>query len=116
MLRKIDCVMLRVPDLDGAVDYYGRVFGHGQLWRDEVSVGMGMPETDAEIVLHTLDLPPGQGALPGRRCASRGRTVPQPRVCGAPRAVRDRDRLVRGARGPFGNTISILDTSTGLRR
>jgi hypothetical protein len=26
--------------------------------RDEVAVGMGMAETDAEIVLHSMDLPP----------------------------------------------------------
>jgi lactoylglutathione lyase len=53
MLRKIDCVMLYVPDLDAAVRYYTDVFGLRQLWRDAGSAGMGMPETDAEIVLHT---------------------------------------------------------------
>jgi catechol 2,3-dioxygenase-like lactoylglutathione lyase family enzyme len=27
MLRKIDCVMVRVPDLTPAVEFYTRVFG-----------------------------------------------------------------------------------------
>ncbi len=55
MLRKIDCIMIRVPDLSAAVAYYTGVFGLRRLWTREQSVGLGMPETDAEIVLHTLD-------------------------------------------------------------
>ena len=58
MLRKIDCVMVSVPDLDAATDFYRRVFGLRPKWRDDVSVGLGLPESDTEIVLHTLDLPP----------------------------------------------------------
>lgn len=58
MLRKIDCVMLRVDDLETAARYYANVFGLNRLWSDATSVGMGMPETDAEIVLHTnTDVP-----------------------------------------------------------
>lgn len=33
------------------------MFGLQPLWRDEVSIGMGMAQTDAEVVLHTMDLP-----------------------------------------------------------
>ncbi|HEY7123790.1 MAG TPA: VOC family protein [Ktedonobacterales bacterium] len=58
MLRKIDCIMLRVDNLAAAKAYYADVFGLRPLWEDEDSVGMGLPETDAEIVLHTKpDLP-----------------------------------------------------------
>ena len=49
--------MVRVTDLAAAVDFYASVFGLRPLWRDEVSVGMRMPETDTEVVLHTMDLP-----------------------------------------------------------
>jgi predicted enzyme related to lactoylglutathione lyase len=52
MLRKIDCVMIRVDDLEAATSYYCDVFGLRKLWQDEDSVGLGFPETDAEIVLH----------------------------------------------------------------
>ncbi len=52
MLRKIDCVMIRVDDLEVATKYYSNVFGLRPIWRDETSVGLGFPETDAEIVLH----------------------------------------------------------------
>ena len=52
MLKKIDCVMIRVEDVEAAVCYYSDVFGLRALWRDETSVGLGLPDTDAEIVLH----------------------------------------------------------------
>jgi predicted enzyme related to lactoylglutathione lyase len=52
MLRKIDCVMIRVDDLEAAKKYYIDVFGLRPTWQDEISVGLGFPETDAEIVLH----------------------------------------------------------------
>lgn len=60
LLRKIDCVMVYVADLPAAIAYYERVFGLRRLWQDEVSCGMGMSETDAEIVLHN------NPALPNR--------------------------------------------------
>jgi lactoylglutathione lyase len=67
MLRKIDCVMIRVPDLAdvvAAADYYVRVFGLRRLWIDTTeggptSIGLGMPETDAEVVLHDDPAVPG---------------------------------------------------------
>jgi lactoylglutathione lyase len=52
MLRKIDCVMIRVEDPEAAAVYYSDVFGLRRLWQDETSVGLGFPETDAEVVLH----------------------------------------------------------------
>ena len=48
MLRKIDCVMVRVDDLEVGVRFYADALGLKQLWQDATSVGMGMPETDAE--------------------------------------------------------------------
>jgi lactoylglutathione lyase len=52
MLRKIDCVMIRVEDVDVSAAYYAKVFGLRPKWRGEGSVGLVFPETDAEIVLH----------------------------------------------------------------
>jgi lactoylglutathione lyase len=116
MLRKIDCVMLRVDDLDAAADYYARVFGLSPLWRDEVSVGMAMAETDAEIVLHTMDLPPDRGVhylvddvpVAVASCIEQGCTVREPPfdiAIGRCAVLED----------PFGNTLSILDMSKGPR-
>jgi predicted enzyme related to lactoylglutathione lyase len=58
MLMKIDCVMIRVGDVAAAEKFYSEVFGLKPLWREGGSVGMGMPDTDAEIVLHSIsDIP-----------------------------------------------------------
>jgi predicted enzyme related to lactoylglutathione lyase len=52
MLRKIDCVMIRVEDVDASAAYYAKVFGLRPKWSGEGAVGLVFPETDAEIVLH----------------------------------------------------------------
>ena len=52
MLKKIDCVMIRVPDVAAGEKFYSETFGLKPVWRDRGSVGMRMPETDAEVVLH----------------------------------------------------------------
>ena len=53
-LRKIDCIMVKVEDLDKAREFYIRVFGMHPTWRDATSAGLRFPESDAEIVLHTI--------------------------------------------------------------
>jgi lactoylglutathione lyase len=57
-LRKIDCIMVKVDDLDKAREFYIRVFGMHPTWRDATSAGLRFPESDAEIVLHCIqDIP-----------------------------------------------------------
>jgi catechol 2,3-dioxygenase-like lactoylglutathione lyase family enzyme len=57
VFRKIDCYSVRVDDLDGGIDFYGKL-GHALLWRDgEHSAGLSLPDSDGELVLHTDDRP-----------------------------------------------------------
>ncbi|WP_328474278.1 VOC family protein [Actinoplanes sp. NBC_00393] len=116
MLRKIDCVLVRVPDLTAAADFYTGVFGLRPLWRDASSVGMGMPDTDAEVVLHTMDLPADRSVhylvdnVPDavRTCQSAGCVVREPPfeiAIGLCAVVQD----------PFGNVVCLLDMSKGPR-
>ncbi len=53
MFKKIDCVMVKVSDLEAAVKFYSRVFGLKPLWQDDGAVGMRFADSDAEVVLHT---------------------------------------------------------------
>ena len=53
LVQKIDCVRLYVSDLDAGIAFYRNQLGHELLWRTEEQVGLRMPDTDAEIVLHT---------------------------------------------------------------
>src|SRR4051794_23170702 len=116
MLRKIDCVMVRVPDLPSAAEFYTRAFGLRPLWRDETSIGMGMAETDAEIVLHTMD-------LPGDRSVHYLVDDVSDAVAAAERAgctVREAPFDIAIGRcavlvDPFGNTVCLLDMSKGPR-
>ncbi len=117
MLRKIDCVMLKVAELEKAAAYYETVFGLKRLWQDAHSVGMGMPETDAEIVLHdNADLPKEVSVhylvddvlqavdhFVAHGCIIRA--APFDIAIGKCAVVED----------PFGNIIAILDMTKGAR-
>jgi lactoylglutathione lyase len=52
MLRKIDCVMIRVDDIEVAAAYYAKVFGLHPQWSGDDAIGLVFPASDAEIVLH----------------------------------------------------------------
>lgn len=117
MLRKIDCVMIKVDDLSAAVQYYTDVLGLKRLWGDEHSVGMGMPETDAEIVLHDdPNIPKEIGvyylvddvvATVGELSAKGCTVIEQPFdvVIGKCAVVQD----------PFGTVLCLIDMTKGAR-
>jgi predicted enzyme related to lactoylglutathione lyase len=118
MLRKIDCVMIRVEDLEAAALYYSDVFGLRRIWQDETSIGLGFPETDAEIVLHRNPEVPSSvdvhylvddvvcsvQVLRENGCTVLSEPFDVP--IGKCAVVRD----------PFGTTLSILDMSKGPRQ
>lgn len=57
LFRKLDCYSLPVKDLDTALEFYGKL-GHRLLWREGgQAAGLSLPESEAEIVLHTGDRP-----------------------------------------------------------
>jgi predicted enzyme related to lactoylglutathione lyase len=118
MLRKIDCMMLRVEDPEAAAVYYSDVFGLRRLWQDETSVGLGFPETDAEVVLHCNSEIPSPldvyylvddvlcsvGVLRQNECTVLVEPFDIP--IGKCAVVRD----------PFGTRLCILDMSKGSRQ
>jgi len=54
LFRKIDCYMLKADDLDPAVAFYRDRLGHSLIWRTEEAVAFRLPDTDAELVVHTI--------------------------------------------------------------
>jgi predicted enzyme related to lactoylglutathione lyase len=57
LFRKVDCQSLPVQDLDAAIAFYGAL-GHQLIWREGThAAGLRLPDTDAEIVLHTDNRP-----------------------------------------------------------
>lgn len=55
LLRKVDAVTVRVPDLDAGLAFYRVALGHELRWRnDEVGqAALALPESDTELVLTT---------------------------------------------------------------
>jgi catechol 2,3-dioxygenase-like lactoylglutathione lyase family enzyme len=117
MLKKIDCVMIYVDRLEPAVAFYSRVLGLRPLWRDERSVGMGFPQTDAEIVLHN------DASLPTKvdvhyLVDDVEEAVAHLRNAGCAVLVEPFDIAIGKCtviRDPFDITLSILDMSRGPR-
>lgn len=113
MLRKTDCVMVPVPDLDAGVDLYQRAFGLTVHWRDTVSVGLGLEDSTTEVVLnvdgisgvHYLvdDVPAAVEQALAEGCTLT--VAPFEIVIGRCAVLRD----------PFGNPVHLLDMTKGPR-
>lgn len=62
MFRKVDCVRLRVPDLDQGLKFYCEKLGHTLSWRrGNEEAGLRMPESETELVLFTDASGPVEG-------------------------------------------------------
>src|SRR5215472_6401138 len=114
LLRKLDAVTVRVPDLDAGLRFYAGALGHRLKWRnDEIGqAGLALPESDTELVLAT-DLPyepnwlvESADAAAERVREAGGRIVHEPFDIAVGRAVVVAD--------PFGNVLLLLDLSKGL--
>jgi catechol 2,3-dioxygenase-like lactoylglutathione lyase family enzyme len=112
LIRKIDCVSLPVPDLDEALSFYEGKLGHGLIWRSATAAGLRLPDTDAELVVHTevrpqaaeLLVPSVPNAV--ERFLSAGgalRSGPFEIAIGRCAVVAD----------PWGNVLVLLDMSKG---
>lgn len=53
LFKNVDCIELYVSDLDEGIEYYRDCMGLKLLWRTDTSVGIGMENDIAEIVLQT---------------------------------------------------------------
>jgi len=121
VLKRIDCVMLKVADLDKATEYYTRVMGLKAAWRDGTMVGLNFPgaipgvgemvlTNDPKIpvsldVNYLVDSVKEECA----RLAAEGCEViagPFPIAIGDCAVIRD----------PFGSTLTLVDMTRGPRR
>ncbi|MEV4083121.1 VOC family protein [Nonomuraea fuscirosea] len=112
-IRKVDAVMVPVPDLDSGLRFYRDRLGHQLLWRaDELGqAGLALPDTDTEMVLTTrpglvpawlvdsADDATAQVVRAGGRMVAESVDVPVGRLA----VVAD----------PFGNELVLIDLSKG---
>jgi predicted enzyme related to lactoylglutathione lyase len=113
LLRKVDAVTFRVPDLDTGLAFYSERLGHALCWRnDDIGqAGLQLPGSDTEIVLTTgHDYEPNwlveSADEAAREIAAAGGTVltePFDIPVGRVAVVSD----------PFGNVLLLVDLTKG---
>ena len=111
LFRKIDCLALRVTDLESAVTFYGTL-GHEVVWRTPTGAGLRLPDSEAELVLQTERPGPetdltveAVGPAVARFVAAGGRVVVSPFDIAIGRCAVVAD--------PWGNQLVLLDNTKG---
>jgi catechol 2,3-dioxygenase-like lactoylglutathione lyase family enzyme len=113
LLKKLDAVTIRVPDLDQGLRFYQGALGHELRWRnDELGqAALAMPDSGTEIVLSTeLDYAPDWlvDSAPG---AARQIELAGGRTVAGPFDIPVGQVMV--AADPFGNELVLVDLSKG---
>ena len=114
MFKKVDCVLFRVPDLEKALKFYRDALGHKLVWRKgNSSAGLAMSDSDTEIVLMAepgnmeIDLLVGSVETAVHVFLKAGGKI----VSGPFDIQVGRCAVVKD---PWGNVLTMLDTSKGL--
>jgi len=112
VFRKLDCYSVPVTDLDSGIEFYGKL-GHSLLWRDgNHSAGLRLPDSDAEIVLHTDKRPVETCLLVDSVAASIGRIQSAGgKLLFGPIEIKVGQYAM--LRDPWDNPLAILDFSNG---
>ncbi|MEV5504117.1 VOC family protein [Nonomuraea fuscirosea] len=112
-IRKVDAVMVPVPDLGSGLRFYRDRLGHQLLWRDDElgQAGLALPDTDTEMVLTTRP-----GLVPAWLVDSADDATAQVVRAGGRMVAEPVDvpvgRLAVVA-DPFGNELVLIDLSKG---
>ena len=53
MFRKIDCIRIKVPSLEKGINFYSNELKHEILWKTSTAIGLKLPNSNSEIVIHT---------------------------------------------------------------
>jgi predicted enzyme related to lactoylglutathione lyase len=113
LLKKVDAVTVRVPDLDAGLAFYAGLLGHRLKWRNDAvgQAGIELPNGDSELVL-TIE----HGCEPNWLVDSVDHAVETFRNNGGTVVAEPVDIPV-GRVGvvldPFGNALVLVDLSRG---
>lgn len=113
LFEKVDCLSLPVDDLEEALAFYRGKLSHELVWRTKDAAGLRLPNSEAELVLHTDGRPLEVDLLV--------ESVP----AAIERFVRAGGRRVKGPfeirigmcailEDPWGNRLVVLDSSKGM--
>jgi predicted enzyme related to lactoylglutathione lyase len=113
LIRKVDCIRIPVSDLESGLKFYRDSLGHELIWRTETSVGLRIPESKAELVIHTepdefeVDLTVDSAEIAAKRFMSAGGSI----IAGPFEIPIGKCVIVKD---PWGNKLILLDTSKGI--
>ena len=113
LFRKVDCISLPVGDLDEALEFYQHSLGHQLIWRDGSAAGLRLPDSAAELVLHT-DARPTETDLAVESVPAAIEEFTRAGGSVAIEPFEIRIGLCAVLRDPWGNHLVILDSSKGL--
>ena len=111
MIRKVDAVMVRVPDLDRALAFYRDHLGHALIWRTVDSCGLAMARSDAELVLSTRLGPETDLLVESAESAAQRFQAGGGLIIAGPDEIQTGGVVV--VADPFGNRLVLLDNSAG---
>jgi predicted enzyme related to lactoylglutathione lyase len=113
LLEKVDAVTVRVPDLDAGLRFYATALGHPLRWRNDSigQAGLGLPESDTEIVLTTEQAYEPNWLVESADLAAERVRAAGGRVLDGPFDI-PVGRLVVVA-DPFDNVLVLLDLTRG---
>ncbi|NHJ20493.1 MAG: bleomycin resistance protein [Candidatus Lokiarchaeota archaeon] len=112
LIRKIDCIRIPVSDLESGLRFYSDSLGHELIWRTETSAGLRIPESKAELVIHTeqdefeVDLTVNLVEVAAERFVKAGGSI----VTGPFEIPIGKCVIVED---PWGNRLVFLDNSKG---
>ncbi|MFX0062343.1 MAG: VOC family protein [Candidatus Hermodarchaeota archaeon] len=113
LIRKVDCIRIPVPNLEAGLKFYRDSLGHDLIWRTKTSIGLRIPESEAELVIHTerdeaeTDLTVEDVKMAVQEFVESGGSIvtePFDIPIGKCAVVKD----------PWGNQFVLLDNSKGL--
>jgi len=113
LFRKIDCIRIPVPNLEQGLKFYRDSLEHDLIWRTESAVGLSIPESEAELVIHTesdepeTDIKVNSAEIAAERFTKAGGSIirtPFDIPIGKCVVVMD----------PWGNKFVLLDSSKGI--
>jgi predicted enzyme related to lactoylglutathione lyase len=112
LLRKVDCLQLRVPSIEAGLEFYAAMLGHELIWRTETQAALRLPDCDTELVIQTERAEPEVDLLVDsiddavRRIESAGGSV-------VSQAIEIPVGRLAVVADPFGNALVLIELSKG---
>lgn len=112
IFEKVDCVMLKVDDLEKGLNFYSNHLGHEIIWKTATAAGLKFPDSNAELVISTENGPEVDLKVQDTHSAFKKLVSAGAKPIATPFEIAIGYCAV--LEDPWGNTITILDTSKGL--